>query len=184
LRQTETARLTDRLQAVDEALTRPLTLPPRRGPAQVIALVLAHSGDSYIWGGLAVLAWFLGDSQWKARAVMTLAGLILAEVVVIGVKWIIRRRRPPGTSGGIYRKTDPYSFPSGHAARAVLLCILSGMLGPLAAFIGILVWSPFMVVSRIAIGIHYVLDVVGGLFLGVVLTIILLQFAPLLTSWI
>jgi undecaprenyl-diphosphatase len=184
VRRAETVRLRDRLQSVDEVLTRPLTLPAGRGPAQVIALVLAHSGDSYIWAGLTVLAWLLGDAEWKARAVVALAGLALAEVVVIGVKWIIRRKRPPGTSGGIYRKTDPYSFPSGHAARAIMLCIVAGALGPLPVFIAILVWSPFMVVSRIAIGIHYVLDVLGGIVLGVALTALLMAFVPLLTSWI
>ena len=177
MRRAETVRLRDRLQSVDEVLTRPLTLPAGRGPAQVIALVIAHSG-------LTVLAWLLGDAEWKARAVVALAGLALAEVVVIGVKWIIRRKRPPGTSGGIYRKTDPYSFPSGHAARAIMLCIVAGALGPLPVFIAILVWSPFMVVSRIAIGIHYVLDVLGGIVLGVALTALLMAFVPLLTSWI
>jgi len=103
--------------------------------------------------------------------VVTAAGLALLEVVVIGIKMLIRRKRPAGTDGMIYRRTDPFSFPSGHAARAVLLSLLAARMGPAAAFIVIVAWSPVMVVSRIAIGIHYVLDVVAGALLGGALTV-------------
>ena len=174
----------DRIQTLDDSLTMPLTLSPARRLAQVVALGLAHSGDSFVWAALCALAWFLGDAQWKARAVVTFAGLVIAEIVTIGIKMCVRRPRPPGDSGMIYRRADPFSFPSGHAARATMLCLLAVVLGPAAAAIPIIIWSPFMVLSRIAIGIHYVLDVAGGILLGVLLTLGLLAAAPLLTSWI
>ncbi len=177
-------RLRDRVRSLDGTLTRALTLPAGRGPAQVTALVLAHSGDIYIWAGLCVLTWFLGDAQWKVRAVVIFAGLVLAEGAVFLIKLVFKRKRPPGTSGMIYRKADPYSFPSGHAARAIMLCLLAAFLGPTPLLVAILVWSPFMVLSRIAIGIHYVVDILGGFVLGVILTAILLEaahfIAPLL----
>jgi undecaprenyl-diphosphatase len=90
---------------------------------------------------------------------------------------IVRRQRPPGTEGLIYRKADPYAFPSGHAARAVLLSLIALRLGPAEAFIAIVAWSPLMVLSRIAIGIHYVLDVVAGAALGALFTAVLFQLA-------
>ncbi len=170
------------IQTLDEALTAPLTLRPRRGAAQAIALGLAHSGDIYVWAALLVAAWLLGDNAWKARALVTAGGLALAEIVVVIVKNIFRRKRPPGTSGAIYRKADPFSFPSGHAARAAMLCLLSSQLGPVAAFISIAIWSPFMVVSRIAIGIHYVLDVLAGIALGCVLTLVVNAAAPFIIA--
>jgi membrane-associated phospholipid phosphatase len=176
------AGLWGRLLAIDQALTRLLTLPRERRVLHFFALGLAHSGDGPIWVGLAAAAWLLGDSRWKARAVVVFAGLVLAEIAVIIVKMLFRRQRPPGGSGMIYRKADPYSFPSGHAARATMLCIIAGQLGPLPAFIVILLWSPFMVLSRVGIGIHYVFDVLAGIFLGWVLTALLLQFAPSLTT--
>jgi len=172
-----------RLQAIDQALTGPLTLPPEQKVLKLLALGLAHSGDSYIWGALAVAAWFLGSPPWKTWALATFIGLVVAEVVVIGIKMIIRRPRPPGTAGGIYRKADPYSFPSGHAARAAILCLLTGLLAPPVAFIVIAVWSPFMVLSRIAIGIHYVFDVVAGVALGCALTAVLMAAMPLFEAW-
>ena len=42
-----------------------------------------------------------------------------------GVKQVIRRERPAGEWGGIYRAIDPHSFPSGHATRAALLAALA-----------------------------------------------------------
>ena len=50
-------------------------------------------------------------------------------------------------------------------------------MGPAAAFIAIVLWSPLMVFSRIAIGIHYVLDVIAGGLLGAILTLVLLAAA-------
>jgi membrane-associated phospholipid phosphatase len=173
-----------RLQSIDLALTRPLTLPPENRVSRFIALALAHSGDSFIWAALCAAAWFLGDAEWKRRAFITFAGLVLAEIVVIGVKTLIRRKRPPGDAGRIYRRADPFSFPSGHAARAALLCLLAGEMGPPAAFIAIALWSPFMVVARVAIGIHYVLDVAGGILLGWGLTAVLWALVPLFARWL
>ena len=57
--------LRGKIQSLDASLTLPLTLSPGRGLAQLVALGLAHSGDSFVWAGLCALAWFLGDAQWK-----------------------------------------------------------------------------------------------------------------------
>jgi undecaprenyl-diphosphatase len=171
------AGLRERIRSIDVSLTTPLVLPEKPRAARICALGLAHSGDMPIWVVLLAAAWLLGDDAWKLRAVVTFAGLVLVEIVVIGIKTIVRRRRPPGTEGLIYRKADPFSFPSGHAARAVLLSLLALRMGPAAAFAAIVLWSPLMVFSRIAIGIHYVLDVVAGAFLGALLTAILFALA-------
>jgi undecaprenyl-diphosphatase len=167
------------IRSIDASLTTPLVLPQSPRAARIVALGLAHSGDMPVWVVLLAAAWLLGDDTWKLRALVTFAGLAVVEIVVIGIKMIVRRRRPVGTDGMIYRKTDPYSFPSGHAARAVLLSLLAFRLGPLPAFIAIVAWSPFMVISRIAIGIHYALDVVAGAALGALLTALVLQGAAM-----
>jgi membrane-associated phospholipid phosphatase len=173
----DAAGIRERIRSIDQTLTSPLVLPEASRFARLIARGFAHSGDMPVWLALLVAAWALGDDAWKTRALVTAAGLALVEVVVIGIKMLIRRSRPAGTDGMIYRRTDPFSFPSGHAARAVLLSLLSLRMGPAAAFIAIVAWSPVMVVSRIAIGIHYVLDVAAGAVVGAVLTIIVIAVA-------
>ncbi len=173
-----------RVLALDAALTVPLTLAARRGAARTLALGLAHSGDGPVWAGLCVLAWLLGDAEWKTRALMVFAGLVVAEVVVFAVKMCIRRPRPPGDAGMIYRRADPYSFPSGHAARAAILLILAVAFGPAWEVLAVAIWGPFMILSRIAIGIHYVLDVVAGIVMGILLSVGVLLLAPVLMSLI
>jgi len=188
----DTQGLGGRLQSIDEALTAPLTIPAAvredariswgSRAAQAVALVMAHSGDSFIWGGLMAAAWLLGEHAWRVRAILGAMGLLVVEVVVIGLKMVIRRRRPPGDLGRLYRRADPYSFPSGHAARAAMLCILAWKLGPPEVMAAIAIWSPLMVVSRIAIGIHYVFDVAAGIILGCAITAALLAVVPFVAA--
>jgi membrane-associated phospholipid phosphatase len=165
-----------RALALDTALTARLALPETKRGLRLLALFIAHTGDSVVWAILLICAWFFGGTgQWRARVLVTVIGFLAAEIVTVAVKAIVRRPRPPGTFGAFYRRTDPNSFPSGHAARAGLLCIISGILGPLPAFITILVWSPIMVLSRVTIGIHYLSDVLAGILIGSVLTLIEIQ---------
>ena len=49
------------------------------------------------------------------------SGILILAALVLAIKFLVRRQRPEGEWGAIYRNTDPHSFPSGHAARAVLL---------------------------------------------------------------
>ncbi len=130
------------------------------------ATVLAHSGDSWFWGlGLAVVAW-LGDAFWRSWAVHVLICIAVLAVLVLTIKLLVRRRRPPGEWGAIYRTTDPHSFPSGHAARSVLLAILLTAWGPAWAAPLAILWAPLVALARVSLGVHYLSDVVAGGLLG------------------
>ena len=61
----------------------------------------------------------------------------------------------------IYRKTDPHSFPSGHAARAFMIAVLATGLGPGWLAVVLWVWAPLVSVARVAMGVHYVLTYWG-----------------------
>ena len=92
--------------------------------------------------------------------------LTVEAVLVLAIKFIVRRSRPPGDWGAIYRNTDPHSFPSGHAARAWLLAVISAALGP--AWFGLLLifWAPLVCFSRVVLGVHYLSDVLAGMIIG------------------
>ena len=90
-------------------------------------------------------------------------------LIVLALKFAIRRQRPAGNWGGLYRKTDPHSFPSGHAARAALLLGLGLWLGPDWFQLAMLIYSPLMALARISMGLHYLSDVVAGYVLGLLL---------------
>jgi len=95
-------------------------------------------------------------------------GMILVlALIVTALKFSIRRRRPEGEWGAIYRSTDPHSFPSGHAARAALLAVSSLVWGPSWLGALLVLWAPIVSLARVAMGLHYLSDVIAGATLGV-----------------
>lgn len=113
-----------------------------------------------------------------------IGGISLLAALVLGIKFIVRRRRPEGDWGSIYRNTDPHSFPSGHAARAFLIAVVGAALGP--TWLGILlwIWAPSVALARVAMGVHYVSDILAGAILGIFVAIIGLQIYEPLFRWL
>jgi undecaprenyl-diphosphatase len=151
---------------LDQRLSNRARLTDSPGALRRVLGLLAHSGDSWFWLlGLAVLLVF-GGSFWRPRALTMTTGVVFGAAFVMALKFTIRRRRPEGDWGKIYRRTDPHSFPSGHAARGMMLAIIALGLGPpwLGAILSI--WAPLMALSRVAMGLHYLSDILGGFVVG------------------
>jgi undecaprenyl-diphosphatase len=143
-----------------------------------LAILFAHSGDSWFWLlGLALAGWF-GSDYWKVRALVMAVCILVAAVIVMAIKFTVRRQRPEGEWGEIYRRTDPHSFPSGHAARAALLAVLALGMGPAWFGILLLVWAPVVILARVAMGVHYLTDVLAGAFFGVATGFVALSLIP------
>jgi undecaprenyl-diphosphatase len=155
-----------RLLDLDARYTKRLQVADRPGPLRTLAMIFAHSGDSWFWLVGLVILWLLGVEQWKSLALILALSILVAAVLVMTIKFTVRRRRPEGEWGTIYRKTDPHSFPSGHAARAALLAVLAMGLGPPWFGLLLLVWAPLVILSRVAMGVHYLSDVIAGAALG------------------
>ena len=151
--------------AWDARLSTRLRVAEKPGWLRRFAKMLAHSGDSWFWFlGLAIVGW-LGTPYWRWRMITLGIGVFVTAVLVLIVKFTVRRRRPEGDWGDIYRSTDPHSFPSGHAARAFLLATLTVAFGPTWFAIILVVWAPLVALARVAMGVHYFSDVfVGGIF--------------------
>jgi undecaprenyl-diphosphatase len=165
--------------AFDARLSQRLRVAEQPGPLRTIAAFLAHSGDSWFWLVALPILWYFGDPSWKSLALTLVAAILVTATIVLTLKFIIRRRRPEGEWGQIYRKTDPHSFPSGHAARGILLGVIGLGLGPAWFGLLLIVWGPLVGLARIAMGVHYVSDVVAGWVLGLVIGLVTLQVAPL-----
>lgn len=156
----------EKLLSADARWSESLRRAERPGILRRAATVFAHSGDSWFWGlGLAIIVW-RGDAFWRSWAVHLVLSIAALAIVVLGIKLLVRRRRPPGEWGAIYRNTDPHSFPSGHAARAVLLAVLLAAWGPAWAAPLAIVWAPLVSLARVALGVHYLSDVIAGALLG------------------
>ncbi len=160
----------------DRRWTTRLRIAERPGPLRWLAALLAHSGDSWFWiAGLALVLW-LGIPVWSYLAAVMLVSILVTAGFVLIIKFSVRRRRPEGKWGGIYRITDPHSFPSGHAARAVLLAVLALGLGPLWLGLILLGWAPLVALARVAMGVHYLSDILAGALLGLIIGLIVLSF--------
>jgi len=143
------------LLELDARLSAQMRVAERPGLLRTMAAILAHSGDSWFWWAGLALLWWRGNSFWRPWALTVLLSIIALAVIVLAIKFSIRRRRPEGEWGAIYRNTDPHSFPSGHAARATLIAVLC-------------VWMPLVSLARVAMGVHYLSDVAAGVVLGAV----------------
>ena len=113
-----------------------------------------------------------GDAKRKcfprAASAAVLAVTTAALLVTVG-KAVFERARPPVADPGL----DPVgvvpasaSFPSGHAATAFAAAVAVALVYPRLGR-PLLVLAVVVAVSRVYLGVHYVLDVAAGTLLGI-----------------
>jgi undecaprenyl-diphosphatase len=169
---------------LDARLSEKMRVAEKPGALRAMAVFFAHSGDSWFWWAALIIGWFFSDPAWRKWEVVEIVGIGLLAALVMAIKFLVRRKRPEGEWGSIYRNTDPHSFPSGHAARAFLIAVVGGALGP--TWLGILlwVWAPLVAIARVAMGVHYVSDIVAGALLGMVIAWLGLQIYEPILMWV
>ena len=161
----------EKLLEIDRRWSARISFSNRPPAVRSVGALFAHSGDSWFWGAGLVAVWLLGDAFWKEWALVLFIGIFITATIVIALKFLIRRQRPEGEWGSIYRRTDPHSFPSGHAARATMLAVLVVGLGPAWLMPIMLIWAPLVTLSRVAMDLHYLSDAVAGAVLGIMVGI-------------
>ena len=148
----------------------------RPGFLRTLGVLFAHSGDSWFWlVGLSLL-WFAGNEYWKPRALAMIVGVLVTAILVMTIKFTVRRRRPEGEWGKIYRSADPHSFPSGHAARCFMLAVIMLVMGPEWLGVGLFLWAVLVSLARVAMGVHYISDVLAGWMIGLCLGLVIPRF--------
>lgn len=176
-----------KLLEMDRDLSYSLRVAEKPGALRRFAMFFAHSGDSWFWGMGMLILWLIGyftDPFWMKWAVYELFWISFTAAFVMALKFTIRRRRPEGEWGSVYRVNDPHSFPSGHAARAFLIAALAGLLGPLWLAVILWIWAPLVCLARVAMGVHYISDVVAGAIVGVLVAWVGFQFSPQIFGFI
>jgi len=171
----------NRILQQDIEITNRLRLTNPKSRLKPFAIFLAHSGDSWFLLLALLIIWLVSDGLWHRMAALMAAGAVGLALVVLVIKFTIKRRRPEGKWGAIYRNTDPHSFPSGHAARTALLAVIALAIGPLWFGLLLAIWAPLVSLARVWMGVHYLSDVVVGILLGVLAGVVVLQLAPWLT---
>ncbi len=172
------------LLELDARLSDQLRVAEKPGILRNTAAFLAHSGDSWFWWLALIILWFRSNSAWKQWEVVEFFGILGLAGVVLAIKFLVRRKRPQGEWGGIYRNTDPHSFPSGHAARAFLIAVIASALGPIWLGVVLWIWAPLVALARVSMGVHYLSDVVAGAALGTIVALIGLQIYQPMVNWL
>lgn len=168
---------------LDARLSSQFRVAEKPGFLRNLAIFFAHSGDSWFWFPALIIAWLFSDPDWKKWETVEFFGIAGLAVVVLAVKLLVKRKRPEGEWGGIYRNTDPLSFPSGHAARAFLIAVVGTALAPLWLALALWVWAPLVAFARVAMGVHYLSDILAGAALGIIVGVIGLQIYQPLVDW-
>jgi membrane-associated phospholipid phosphatase len=165
---------------VDAQISKILRVPEEKHLFSIVLKIFAHSGDSWFWLAALFLVWLFSDMAWRKRAIFLAVGLVIMAAAVIILKFAIRRPRPEGEWGQIYRITDPHSFPSGHAARSAALVVMGIAIGPPWFAIALAIWAPWVGLSRVALGVHHLSDVVIGWLVGALMGLIAVALQPVI----
>jgi len=168
----------NKLLAIDQKLSEKFRLQDNQTNFRRFFSFLAHSGDSWYIEIVLFIIWLVSEGKPHTVSAYFAGSVIIQAVFVLAIKFLIKRERPQGTWGDIYRKTDPHSFPSGHAARAIMLSVLSFAFN--LPFLGsiILVWGISLSLARVALGVHFLVDIVAGWGLGIVLGLAMSALKP------
>jgi undecaprenyl-diphosphatase len=166
-----------RIFEVDTRLSTQLCHADRPGLPRTLAAILTHTADGIYLLALLGLIYALGESDWSRRALLMGAADLSTFLIVQAIKVAVRRRRPPGEWGRASRRIDPYSFPSGHAARGGALALVGVALGPLWLALLLALWGPLVAFTRVVLGVHYLSDAVLGFVLGASVAGIVLSLA-------
>lgn len=142
-------------------------------------LEISCHGIPWLSGWLAFI-WLIDNRSLYQMQVNFFIGLLVDILLVCVLKAFTRRRRPSGNKSDMFATVGPdkYSFPSGHTSRACFIAVFFIFLYPLhfIFYMPLMAWSASVCLSRLLLRRHHLLDVTGGVLLGV--------FEAVLLNWL
>ena len=134
---------------------------------------LTEYGREVFWIVVILLMFIFGG--WSGRKTAIIIAISILVLIPLGTiaKDIIARYRPAiPKSDFLIAADNDYSFPSGHAVvvsagAAVALALFRDTYKKLAISVLLAIEAAFVCISRVYVGGHYPLDVLGGILLGV-----------------
>lgn len=139
-----------------------------------IMVWLTEYGREAFWIMTTILLFIFGGISGKKTAIV----LVLAFIVLIPIgfvaKELVHRPHPTIPESDFLLAQDPneYSYPSGHATivsagAAISLALFRDSKRKYAISLALTAEAALVCISRVYVGGHYPLDVVGGILLGV-----------------
>jgi undecaprenyl-diphosphatase len=122
-----------------------------------------------VWFAILLALVLMDRSRLRAAGVVVAALALAFAMTDLAIKPIVARARPFEAAVAtrvIDRRPLTYSFPSGHAASSFAAAVTLSRLWP-AGGGALWVLAILVSLSRIYVGVHYPLDVIGGAILGI-----------------
>lgn len=137
-------------------------------------VLLTEYGREAFWIAAIVLLFILGGLAGKKTAIVLVLAFIVLIPIGFAAKELVHRPHPSIPENDFLLAQDPneYSYPSGHATivsagAAVALSLFRDSKRKLAISLALTAEAALVCISRVYVGGHYPLDVVGGILLGV-----------------
>ncbi|NME97617.1 phosphatase PAP2 family protein [Aneurinibacillus aneurinilyticus] len=134
-------------------------------------LVSAVSDKGLFWFLIVIVLLLIRQRVGGLRPAATLfAGIGIGGVIEYAMKFAIMRPRPPAVEEQVIHLTHmpiSSSFPSGHAVSSFVSMYVLYRLFP-KSIRWTLPCALIMAYSRIYVGVHYPLDVIGGAIIGII----------------
>jgi undecaprenyl-diphosphatase len=138
-----------------------------------LASIAAHFGDGPLWLVLWLAGILLLPAPQRWQIALWLAASLVAAIITYSIKFTLKRPRPHEIDGFYSKGYDRHAFPSGHATRMGSLPLFGAWIfpqwAPLFWFISLIcIWA------RVALGVHYLGDVVVGWLIGAGVSLLLI----------
>lgn len=138
-----------------------------------IMICLTKFGREAFWIVTIILLFILGGMGGKKTAIVLALAFIVIIPIGYAAKDLVQRERPVVPDSDVILAQDSdFSFPSGHATivsagAAIALALFRDSKRKLAISLALTAEAALVCISRVYVGGHYPLDVVGGILLGV-----------------
>ncbi len=173
----------DKLLALDTSLFFLLNYLPHTAFFDLVGTFFSGIGTAgIVWFVLgAILLWKEEKKDPTLLAPLLMAGSVSWAVVEVVLKPLVGRLRPIAQFGAIVVGGDNggFSFPSGHATIAFAMAVVLSTKEPKWKWV-FYVLAILISFSRIYLGKHYPLDVIGGGLIGWSIGVITLSTEPLI----
>ena len=143
-----------------------------------LMILLTKYGREVFWPVAIILLFVLGGWTGKKTAiVIAISMIVLIPIGTIAKEAVARPRPAIPKSDFLIAADSEFGFPSGHAlivsaGATVALLLFNNTPRKLAVSLGLVIEAALVCISRVYVGGHYPLDVVGGILLGVGVSLI------------